>query len=132
MATTVLIFNVHLHTSQYVNSPSMDADVPPTCAELEWQWAGQITQRKDGRKGPKVLEWQPRTGKRSVDPQRGGQTTLSASQVAAEPKRHKTVEFGTLLRRQSVEDDDDEFSLVWSGMVFGRTTLSIKLCRLVI
>ncbi|CAH2207402.1 jg233 [Pararge aegeria aegeria] len=30
-----------------------------------------------------------------VDPPRGGQTTLSASQVAAGSKRHKTVEFGT-------------------------------------
>ncbi|CAH2218690.1 jg4988 [Pararge aegeria aegeria] len=30
-----------------------------------------------------------------VDPQRGGQTTLSASQVAAGSKRHRTVEFGT-------------------------------------
>ncbi|CAH2242738.1 jg11896 [Pararge aegeria aegeria] len=30
-----------------------------------------------------------------VHPQRGGQTTLSASQVAAGSKRHRTVEFGT-------------------------------------
>ncbi|CAH2233185.1 jg13117 [Pararge aegeria aegeria] len=30
-----------------------------------------------------------------VDPQRGRQTTLSASQVAAGSKRHKRVEFGT-------------------------------------
>ncbi|CAH2213352.1 jg17708, partial [Pararge aegeria aegeria] len=47
--------------------------------------------------GPKVLEWQLRTGKRSwsnpdeVD----GRPTLGASQVAAGFKRHKTVEFGT-------------------------------------
>ncbi|CAH2217924.1 jg9234, partial [Pararge aegeria aegeria] len=34
-----------------------------------------------------------------VDPQRGGQTTLSASQVAAGSKRHKTVEFGTPYKR---------------------------------
>ncbi|CAH2207644.1 jg27203, partial [Pararge aegeria aegeria] len=34
-----------------------------------------------------------------VDPQRGGQTTLSASQVAAESKRHKTVQFGTPYKR---------------------------------
>ncbi|CAH2247269.1 jg15458 [Pararge aegeria aegeria] len=34
-----------------------------------------------------------------VDPQRGGQTTLSASQVAAGSKRHRTVEFGTSYKR---------------------------------
>ncbi|CAH2258214.1 jg19918 [Pararge aegeria aegeria] len=34
-----------------------------------------------------------------VDPQRGGQTTLSASQVAAGSKRHRTVEFGTPYKR---------------------------------
>ncbi|CAH2254223.1 jg14382 [Pararge aegeria aegeria] len=32
----------------------------------KWQWAGHIVLRKDGRCGPKVLEWQLRTGKRSV------------------------------------------------------------------
>ncbi|CAH2218197.1 jg12088 [Pararge aegeria aegeria] len=52
-----------------------------------------MVRRKDGRWGPKVLEWQ--TGKRSVGrPQRGGQTTLSASQVAA-----GTMELGTLYKR---------------------------------
>ncbi|CAH2211702.1 jg4659 [Pararge aegeria aegeria] len=34
-----------------------------------------------------------------VDPQRGGQTTLSASQVAAGSKRLKTVEFETPYKR---------------------------------
>ncbi|CAH2217938.1 jg5203 [Pararge aegeria aegeria] len=34
-----------------------------------------------------------------VDPQRGGQTTLSASQVAAGCKRHRTVEFGAPYKR---------------------------------
>ncbi|CAH2217573.1 jg16807, partial [Pararge aegeria aegeria] len=34
-----------------------------------------------------------------VDPQRGGQTTLSASQVAAGSKRLRTVEFGTPYKR---------------------------------
>ncbi|CAH2256268.1 jg22623 [Pararge aegeria aegeria] len=48
-----------------------------------------------------MLEWQPRTGKRAVlvDPQRGGQTTLSTSQVAAGSKRLRTVEFGTPYKR---------------------------------
>ncbi|CAH2263996.1 jg16390 [Pararge aegeria aegeria] len=35
-------------------------------AKLKCQWAGNIVRRKDGRWGPRVLEWQPRTGKRSV------------------------------------------------------------------
>ncbi|CAH2239682.1 jg12458 [Pararge aegeria aegeria] len=34
-----------------------------------------------------------------VDPQRGGQTTLSASQVAAGSKRLRTVELGTPYKR---------------------------------
>ncbi|CAH2234848.1 jg13250 [Pararge aegeria aegeria] len=34
-----------------------------------------------------------------VDRQRGGQTTLSASQVAAGSKRHRTVAFGTPYKR---------------------------------
>ncbi|CAH2233772.1 jg11777 [Pararge aegeria aegeria] len=34
--------------------------------KLKWQWAGHIVRRTDGTWRPKVLEWQPRTGKRSV------------------------------------------------------------------
>ncbi|CAH2217754.1 jg20398 [Pararge aegeria aegeria] len=34
-----------------------------------------------------------------VDPQRGGQTSLSVSQVDAGSKRHRTVEFGTPYKR---------------------------------
>ncbi|CAH2266632.1 jg19819 [Pararge aegeria aegeria] len=41
-------------------------DIAQGVAKLKWQWAGHIVRRKDGRWGPKVLEWQPRTGKRSV------------------------------------------------------------------
>ncbi|PZC77920.1 hypothetical protein B5X24_HaOG202801 [Helicoverpa armigera] len=33
---------------------------------LKWQWAGHIARRADGRWGRKVLEWRPRTSKRSV------------------------------------------------------------------
>ncbi|CAH2226501.1 jg26440, partial [Pararge aegeria aegeria] len=56
--------------------------------------------RRDGRWGPKVLEWQHRTGKRSVGrpPTRWPDDT-SALQVAAGSKRHKTVEFGTPYKR---------------------------------
>ncbi|CAH2215560.1 jg6436, partial [Pararge aegeria aegeria] len=34
--------------------------------KLKCQWAGHTVCKKDGRLGPKVLEWQTRTGKRSV------------------------------------------------------------------
>ncbi|CAH2235947.1 jg24492 [Pararge aegeria aegeria] len=46
-------------------------------AKLKWQWAGHIVRRKVGRWGPKVLEWQPRTGKRNVSrpPTRCGRAT---------------------------------------------------------
>ncbi|CAH2237348.1 jg12062 [Pararge aegeria aegeria] len=36
-------------------------------AKLKWQWAGHLARRTDGRWGLKVLEWRPRTGKRSLD-----------------------------------------------------------------
>ncbi|CAH2229492.1 jg20864 [Pararge aegeria aegeria] len=36
-------------------------DIAQRVAKLKWQWAGHIVRRKDGRWGPKVLEWQPRT-----------------------------------------------------------------------
>ncbi|CAH2239689.1 jg12465 [Pararge aegeria aegeria] len=90
-------------------------DIAQRVAKLNWQWAGHIVRRRDGRWGPKVLEWQPRTGKRSVGrPRRGGRTTLGTSQVAAGFKRHKTaVEFGTPYKRPmsgsghlSVDDDE--------------------------
>ncbi|XP_052737833.1 putative uncharacterized transposon-derived protein F52C9.6 isoform X1 [Bicyclus anynana] len=41
-------------------------DIAQRVAKLKWQWAGHIVQRGDGRWGPKVLEWRPRTSKRSV------------------------------------------------------------------
>ncbi|CAH2217753.1 jg20397 [Pararge aegeria aegeria] len=41
-------------------------DIAQRVAKLKWQWAGHIVRRKDGRWGPKVLVWQPRTGKRSA------------------------------------------------------------------
>ncbi|CAH2268943.1 jg6970 [Pararge aegeria aegeria] len=41
-------------------------DIAQRVAKLKWQRAGHIVGRKDGRWGSKVLEWQPRTGKRSV------------------------------------------------------------------
>jgi hypothetical protein len=41
-------------------------DIARRIADLKWQWAGHIARRTDGRWGGKVLEWRPRTGKRSV------------------------------------------------------------------
>ncbi|CAH2236715.1 jg16955 [Pararge aegeria aegeria] len=41
-------------------------DIAQRVAKLKWQCAGHIVRRKDRRWGPKVLEWQPRAGKRSV------------------------------------------------------------------
>jgi hypothetical protein len=42
------------------------ADIERRIAILKWQWAGHIARRTDGRWGGKVLEWRPRTGRRSV------------------------------------------------------------------
>ena len=42
------------------------ADIAQRISKLKWQWAGHIARRTDGRWGRKVLEWRPRTGKRSV------------------------------------------------------------------
>ncbi|CAH2267515.1 jg22603 [Pararge aegeria aegeria] len=41
-------------------------DIAQLVAKLKWQWAEHIARRTDGRWGLKVLEWRPRTGKRSV------------------------------------------------------------------
>ncbi|CAH2244453.1 jg6769 [Pararge aegeria aegeria] len=41
-------------------------DIAQRVAKLKWQWAGHMARRTDGRRGLKVLEWRPRTGKLSV------------------------------------------------------------------
>jgi hypothetical protein len=41
-------------------------DIARRIADLNWQWAGHIARRTDGHWGGKVLEWRPRTGRRSV------------------------------------------------------------------
>ncbi|CAH2241182.1 jg3248 [Pararge aegeria aegeria] len=41
-------------------------DLAQRVAKLKLLWAGHIARRTDGRWGSKVLEWQPRTGTRSV------------------------------------------------------------------
>ena len=41
-------------------------DIAQRISKLKWQWAGHIARRTDDRWGRKVLEWRPRTGKRSV------------------------------------------------------------------
>ena len=42
------------------------ADIARRISKLKWQWAGHIVRRSDGRWGKKLLEWRPRTSKRSV------------------------------------------------------------------
>ncbi|CAH2259301.1 jg10040 [Pararge aegeria aegeria] len=41
-------------------------DIAQRVAKLKWQLAGQIARRTDERWDLKVLEWRPRTGKRSA------------------------------------------------------------------
>ncbi|CAH2241629.1 jg24176 [Pararge aegeria aegeria] len=43
-------------------------DTAQRVVKLKWQWAGNITLERENvrRWGLKVLEWRPRTGKRSV------------------------------------------------------------------
>ncbi|CAH2230276.1 jg20025 [Pararge aegeria aegeria] len=41
-------------------------DIAQPVAKLKCQWAGHIARRTDGLWGLMVLEWRPRTGKRSV------------------------------------------------------------------
>ncbi|CAH2268924.1 jg2794 [Pararge aegeria aegeria] len=65
-------------------------DIAQRVAKLKFQWAGHIARRTDGRWGLKVLEWRPRTGKRSIGPQRGGRMTSGESLGAAGGKRPRT------------------------------------------
>ncbi|CAH2240079.1 jg6334 [Pararge aegeria aegeria] len=41
-------------------------EIAQRVAKLKRQWAGHIARKTDGIWGFKLLEWQPRTGKRSV------------------------------------------------------------------
>ncbi len=41
-------------------------DIARKICRLKWQWAGHVARKTDGRWARKVLEWRPRTGKRSV------------------------------------------------------------------
>ena len=41
-------------------------DIAQRVGTLKWRWAGHIARRTDDRWGRKVLEWWPRTGRRSV------------------------------------------------------------------
>ncbi|CAH2263873.1 jg21595 [Pararge aegeria aegeria] len=71
-------------------------------AKLKWKWAGHIARGTDGRWGSKVLEWRPRTGKRSVgrppnEVDRRHQTLGVARCRWKQAAR--TVDFGTLYER---------------------------------
>ena len=41
-------------------------DIACKISKLKWQWAGHVCQRTDSCWSRRVLEWRPRTGKRSV------------------------------------------------------------------
>jgi hypothetical protein len=41
-------------------------DIARRIADIKWQWVGHIVRRTDGHWGGKVVEWRPRTGRRSV------------------------------------------------------------------
>ncbi|CAH2234124.1 jg5825 [Pararge aegeria aegeria] len=58
-----------------------------TSREAAVAMGGAHSSEEDGRWGPKVLEWQPRTGKCSVCRSPTRWTTLGVSQVAAGFKR---------------------------------------------
>ncbi|PZC72575.1 hypothetical protein B5X24_HaOG210906, partial [Helicoverpa armigera] len=57
-------------------------DIAHRISKLKWQWAGHIARRADGRWGRKVLEWRPRTSKRSVGrPYKGRRRMLDAGRL---------------------------------------------------
>ncbi|CAH2227491.1 jg9312 [Pararge aegeria aegeria] len=92
-------YRVNVNRNEEIRRRTRVTDIAQRVAKLKWQWAGHIARRTDGRWGSKVLEWHPRTGKRWVDPQPGGQMTSSESRVAAGYKRPRIVEFGTPYKR---------------------------------
>ena len=49
-------------------------DIALRISKLKWQWAGHVCRRTDNRWSRKVLEWRPRTGKRSVGRRPAGWT----------------------------------------------------------
>ncbi|CAG9795108.1 unnamed protein product [Diatraea saccharalis] len=58
--------------NQEIRKRTYVTDIAQRIAQLNWQWAGYIVGRTDGRWGRRVLEWRPRTERRSV----GGPTIL--------------------------------------------------------
>ncbi|KAI8423592.1 hypothetical protein MSG28_012671 [Choristoneura fumiferana] len=49
-----------------IRSRTKVTDIARRIAKLNWQWAGHIALRTDGRWGQKFLEWRPRTRRRAV------------------------------------------------------------------
>ena len=52
--------------NEYIRKRTKVTDIALRICRLKWLWAGHIARRTDGRWGGKVLEWRPRTGRRSV------------------------------------------------------------------
>ncbi|CAH2267228.1 jg14699 [Pararge aegeria aegeria] len=64
-STALEIFDEYVYLGHKIQRTRV-TDIAQRVEKLKWQWAGHIVRRRDGRWGPKVLEWQSRTGKRSV------------------------------------------------------------------
>ncbi|CAH2210394.1 jg4427 [Pararge aegeria aegeria] len=63
------MLGVYLHDqirNEEIRRRTRVTDITQRVAKLKWQWAGHIALKTDGRWVLKVLEWRPRTGKRSV------------------------------------------------------------------
>ncbi|CAH2263211.1 jg24020 [Pararge aegeria aegeria] len=74
-------------------------DINQRFRKLKWQWVGHIARTTDRLWDPKVLEWRPRTGKRSV-----GQSTRWTEDIkrvlgAARNKGPNSVDFETVYKR---------------------------------
>ncbi|CAH2216892.1 jg8059 [Pararge aegeria aegeria] len=52
--------------SEEIRRRTKVTDIAQRVAKQKWQWAGHIARRTDGRRGSKMLEWKPHTGKLSV------------------------------------------------------------------
>nr|ADI61810.1 endonuclease-reverse transcriptase [Bombyx mori] len=52
--------------NEVIRAKTKVIDIARRVSKLKWQWAGHICRRTDNRWGRRVLEWRPRTGKRSV------------------------------------------------------------------
>ncbi|CAH2241826.1 jg16218 [Pararge aegeria aegeria] len=88
-----------LHKNKEIPRRTRVTDIAQQVAKLKW--AGHIARRTNGCWALKVLKWRPRTGKGSVGkpPMRWSDDIRRVAERTVEPKRHKTVIFGTPYKR---------------------------------